>query len=379
MNIQSISSNNFKGYDARPLKGFLMSGNPYGIAREMKNIGQKEGFKIYSLLNDIECAEGLMHIGYSTNKLWAQDMWTIVKNKLQAFSFNNSTKLIKDFFNLDTTHMQKNCFDPLQRDHISGGNLFIVNNGISEELLIGEDELLRKDVSELLETYGVNKVIPIPQMDFHIDLFIRPLDKKRILLADDKLALDALKEGKSKLEKYVATLPPEKQKVYRNIFKNFNREIKEFKKNIKLNKNPKSEDVEKVLERAGYEVIKVPGRIYNSADIDYEMFLSHICNYINANAFINEKGDLVYITNKSAIDDLLGLTPELSKKIGFSFEDSFIKSIEPYVKREHIYFVEGKEGFVKNFMLTVNQGGIHCATMEIPKDVEINEQNSKNR
>ena len=92
MNIQSISSNNFKGYDARPLKGFLMSGNPYGIAREMKNIGKKEGFKVYSLLNDIECAEGLMHIGYSTDKLWAQDMWTIVKNKLQAFSFNNSTE-----------------------------------------------------------------------------------------------------------------------------------------------------------------------------------------------------------------------------------------------------------------------------------------------
>ena len=50
MNIQFTQNTNFKGYDARPLKGFLMSSNSWGIANEMRYIGEKEGFKVYSLV-----------------------------------------------------------------------------------------------------------------------------------------------------------------------------------------------------------------------------------------------------------------------------------------------------------------------------------------
>ena len=49
MKIQATSDTNFKGYDARALKGFLMSSNCQNIALEMSNIGKKEGFKIYSV------------------------------------------------------------------------------------------------------------------------------------------------------------------------------------------------------------------------------------------------------------------------------------------------------------------------------------------
>ena len=52
MNIQSISQTNFKGYDARPLKGFFMSSNCRGIAEEMREIGQREGFRIFSTVSD---------------------------------------------------------------------------------------------------------------------------------------------------------------------------------------------------------------------------------------------------------------------------------------------------------------------------------------
>ena len=79
---------------------------------------------------------------------------------------------------------------------------------------------------------------------------------------------------------------------------------------------------------------------------------------------------MVYITNKSNIDEMLGLTPEISKIIDFSFEDEFIKSIAPYVKKEKVYFIEGEGNYVANEMLQAYQGGIHCACSEIPLNVE---------
>ena len=191
------------------------------------------------------------------------------------------------------------------------------------------------------------------------------------------MSLSILKEGYSKFKKYVFSLPAEKQNIYMKRLKAFSSEIKNFKKNIKENKSAQADDVVNKLVESGYEAIRVPGRIYNTSLVDYEYYLSHICNYMNANVVKNNKGDLVYITNKSVIDELLGLTPELSKRMGFSFEESFIKSIESYIKREHIYFIEGKDNFVKNVMLTINQGGIHCACAEVPEGVTINDKCSK--
>ena len=380
MKVQPLNNKGFRGYDARPLKGFLMNGNPYGIAREMKRIGEKEGFKLYSLFDGILCEEGLNVSGCSTYKIWAQDMWTIVKDKLIHCYNNFSNDALKEFFNLEDSPIQKNwivnkTFD--YHEHISGGNIFIVKIGDKEELLIGEDEYNKENMPSLLKMYSVDKIIKIPQMDFHLDLFIRPLDNKRILIADDEMSLSILKEGYSKFKKYVFSLPAEKQNIYLKRLKAFSSEIKNFKKNIKENKSAQADDVVNKLVESGYEAIRVPGRIYNTSLVDYEYYLSHICNYMNANVVKNNKGDLVYITNKSVIDELLGLTPELSKRIGFSFEESFIKSIEPYIKREHIYFIEGKDNFVKNVMLTINQGGIHCACAEVPEGVTINDKCSK--
>ena len=88
---------------------------------------------------------------------------------------------------------------------------------------------------------------------------------------------------------------------------------------------------------------------------------------MNANVIKNRDGKLVYITNKSSVDDMLKLTPEISEKIGFSFEDEFIKSISDYVDREHIYFINGEKDFVKDRLLYDFGGGIHCLCTEIPE------------
>ncbi len=399
MNIQPTTQNSFKGYDARHLKGFLMSSNCYGIADEMYKIGQKEGFRIYSPFGGLfenKCDEIVPP--YSTNgNLWAQDYWTIVKDKLLTLKTTKLTDSILKFFNLkyDITEkctretprfMQinqdlfslfadiaekepenvKDSFirikDELnylhQKAHIPGGNIFIVKDGKKDSILIGQYELLIKyDTEDIQAMYGVKKVIPLPQMDYHLDLFIRPLDDKRILLADDKMSLDILYKGLAKLKS------SESDKEYQTML-SF---IKNFETNISINNRAQTDNVAQMLNKNGFEVIRVPGRIYETIPSENEEpYLKQFCNFINANVLINREGELVYITNKSNIDELLGLTPELSEKIGFSFENEFIKSISKYIKPEHIYFIDGDKNFISQIMLTEYQGGIHCVCSEVP-------------
>ena len=82
MKTNSITTTSFKGYDARPLKGFLMNSNPFGIARELKAIGDKEGFKIYSIIDGVVLKDQINPASYDTFNIWVQDMWTIAKNSL---------------------------------------------------------------------------------------------------------------------------------------------------------------------------------------------------------------------------------------------------------------------------------------------------------
>jgi hypothetical protein len=125
-------------------------------------------------------------------------------------------------------------------------------------------------------------------------------------------------------------------------------------------------------------VIRVPGRIYETvfrryggkfSNANFNNDLKHLCNYINANVLINPNGDLVYITNKSSFDKKLGITPKIVKEVGCSFEEAFIESILPYVKREHIYFIKGDKNSLET-MLSRLGGGIHCTCAEIPESIE---------
>ena len=59
------------------------------------------------------------------------------------------------------------------------------------------------DYSKLQENFGVKKITFLPQMDYHLDLFIRPLDNKRVLLTDDSLTLKMLETGICKFEEAI--------------------------------------------------------------------------------------------------------------------------------------------------------------------------------
>ncbi|MCM1338822.1 MAG: hypothetical protein NC191_04040 [Muribaculaceae bacterium] len=365
MNIQPTNQYTFKGYDARALHGFLMSSNIHGIADEMFKIGEKEGFKIFSPYGNRfgeKCTECLPPKSKIAFWVWAQDYWTILKDNLIARDFDKTARSIHDYFKLKFNPLQskirkniENMDDDfideyLFNTHIPGGNIFITKNGKRDEILIGQDELKKFSIQEIKKMYGVKKVITLPQMDFHIDMFIRPLDKKRILLADDNMSLDILNE----ISKKLPNRPKLRQRIerYATIFENMKAR----------NKLPQTDEIEKILKENNYEVIRVPGRIYTTLNTN----LMHHLNFMNANVLINNDGELVYITNKSQMNEILGLSKKIISEIGGSFEEYFTKIISKYVSPKHIYFVSGNRNYLPKKLLPDFNGGIHCACAEIP-------------
>lgn len=359
----------FKGYDARRLQGFMMSTNYCGIADEMQKIGKKEGFKIFSptINRDYnKCIENPPIKSKIFLWAWAQDYWTFVKNKLICKDFDPSSYSIADYFNLNFDKTQiaiKKSAANLCEDfedlftevtHIPGGNIFMVKKGRADEALVGEDELKKFSLEKIKNIYNVQKVIPLPQLDFHLDMFIRPLDKKRILLTDDRKSLKIL-------EQISKATPKNSESAERIdiIKKSFTKAIKTTKSDIK------TYIIEKTLQENGYDVIRIPGRVYSLIDGDT---YNH-CNFINANVLKNKRNELVYITNKSNIDDIMMLQPEVKEKLGGGFEEQFIKEIKKYINPEHLYFIDGENNFISKSMLKEFSGGIHCASSEIPLDL----------
>jgi hypothetical protein len=207
-------------------------------------------------------------------------------------------------------------------------------------------------------------------MDFHLDLFIRPLDKKRILVADDNLSLSLLEQGLKNLKLYVKESHLQSNDKIIFLVNSLQDQINKFKNNILQNDLPKADKIVSIIEYSGFEPIRVPGRIYDTTILNgRQTFLTHDCNYMNAISLINKDGDLVYITNKSSFDKNIGLNSDIAEKIGFSFEKEFIKSLSPYVNPNKIYFVDGKNNFISEKLLKDSQGGIHCVCAEIPINI----------
>ena len=199
MNVQSINQNSFKGYDARPLKGFFMGTNHCGLADEMAKIGKKEGFKIYSMLTTSSgelCNEYKKSSDLYINHFafWAQDVWSFVNEKI----ITSNVKFISEI----CRYFGINRFLQDHRKHIAGGNLFIVNNNGQEDLLIGKNDATKMTISGLKYNYQIKNIHVLPQMDYHLDLFIRPLNNNRILVADDGMTLMTLINGLEKLKEY---------------------------------------------------------------------------------------------------------------------------------------------------------------------------------
>lgn len=430
----------FKGYDGRALRGIIMNTNYRGVADEMLEIAKKEDLTLFFVnkarnginIKTNSVAETPVHRG-----CWAQDFWTVLNNNLQCLEEYGETEIVKKFFNLEFNPVQQNVRSKLDvglyqqlldflinlpkckvngvefvksrnkvtgeikltqksiidkdimengeilsklrhNTHIPGGNFFAVKgkNG-SNELLIGEDELKKYTLPQIKDMFGVEKIHLIPQADYHLDMFMRPLDKKRVLVADDEMMAEMFTEGFNKVAE--AVTKPENRaqsELLRKPFMMLGLYANQFKKIISLNPYPKVKDVEKVLNDAGFETIKVPGRVYevfqnHAIGRQKDYFLTQHLNFMNAVVHKKKDGDLVYITNKSLLDEHVGITEEIEKKIGFSLKQKFLEKIESYVKKEKVYFVSGENNAIAEELLPKYQGGIHCMCAEIPQGAKI--------
>ena len=356
MQIQSPTVTQFKGYDARKIKALCIGTTRGGVAHELCTIGKKVGFDVFvpvypTLINVEQCVRSV-DLGH---KLWLQDLVipTPKNTVIPIFSAELlATQISKMFDRVETRRFSK--LPP-------GGNMFFVKNNEREDLLIGADNgnLIAKN-DDLKSLLGVENVDIVPQMDFHIDMFLRPLENKNTLLTDDEMMVQLLIKGLSCINKALAKPDNDKQNL-KKVYNNLAQKLREFRQEIDKNSYAKFAITEKYLKKQGYNPIRVPGRIYS---IDSQGSMRCTTNFMNAVVTKNDNGELVYITNKSYFDEDCGITPEIKKQIGFSLEDEFKKSILAYVKPENVYFVEGEGHYLEN-LLECSFGGLHCITTEI--------------
>lgn len=368
MEIRNITpySPSFNGYGARPLKGIFMRytttlpNHFEKLAVQMEQIGKQHGFDVFVQGHNEFLYKHMQSLAAETfpirgdaSYIWVQDNVTFLPNNkiLQNNKIvNNFNMAVSKFFGVKT---KKSV------EHIQGGNYFIIENNGQRELLLGRFNI--DDIETLYRDLDISSIKVLSQADFHLDLFMRPLKDKVVLLADDKMWLDRLNSVMEKIETDKTLSTDHKIcKVYNKL-----KEIKTFVKvmNIPISSSPYTQlaNVENELLDAGYKVVKVPGRIFDYINAEDGILPNHFLNYMNAIVHENPQGELVYITNKSNLNKYCGITESVAKKIGFDFETEFINSVKDYIKPENIYFVDSNR-FLKEY-----QGGIHCLAAEIPK------------
>lgn len=357
MHVQHNSYINFRGYGARPLKGlFLRNTKMDGfnkVAEQLEVIGQKQGFDVFIqnhdniLTRNFNTLSQYRSIRGGSSYTWCQDNITFLPDKTFMTNprlVNKFNLALRDVLGVQNINTSK---------HVAGGNYYIINNNGIKELLLGEDDM--KNAAYLARMLKINSIKFISQADFHIDLFIRPLKDKTILVADDALWSKRLKQVISQIANDSSLT-----RVRNKLIEVYNM-ISVMCANIPNSRYAALSKVQEELAECGYQSVKVPGRIFEYANDNDGIVPQHILNYMNGIVHENKDGELVYITNKSNLNRYCGITEKVAQKIGFDFEFEFINSVKDYIKPENIYFVDTQK-FLKVF-----QGGIHCLAAEIPK------------
>jgi hypothetical protein len=345
----------FKGYDARPLQGIMMSTNVGGIGMQMREIAEKEGVKLFAATNQkvtsgIPDNAALERWTNEQSDTWAQDYWGFTKKDILC-CYRNIHSFVGKHFNLPTNPVQDKFIEEGDKfgKHIMGGNYFLIGDN---EILVGEDELEKIDPQTIQKMFDVEKVHVVPQMDFHIDMFLRPLDNKRILLADNNATRQLLSEAMDLQGDDVSWIVHERQ-GNDDIGVLLKQGVDDFIYSGENDFLPKK--IEAILDKGGFEVVKVPGRITGGVSglNRYNCKPRALVNFINAQAFKNDNDEIVYIYAKNKLDKIL------KEKTGIDFPKVFEDSIKNYVDK--IYSVE-----LPNKLLFTN-GSIHCLGAEVPK------------
>ena len=360
----------FTGCDARPLSAILLRDSfanvqYFRLIKELSGIGKKHGFDVFvqdskKIVNGQNYSlKQAMELPITEREnLWLQDNITITPEG----------KMFGNFFadrlnNLLSKFVKKTLV--FRKYHLQGGNFYFINDNGKTSLLIGKEEVaLGFPLKQVKQDFGLDKIYPISQPDFHIDLGVRPLKDKVVLVQDDELTLQKLQEIVDKAKKYCQknkSADAKKIKMFLEMIKDI------FQSSMAKKEYRNDKLIAKELTEYGFKVVKVPSnitRLANEADLNQDTH--YISNFMNAIVHQNKDGDLVYITNKSDIDSALNdVSPKVKEDIGFDWQNIFKQSVSEYIKPENVYFVDGC-GVIPQLIQNC-QGGIHCLCSEVPK------------
>ena len=417
------STNSFKGCDARDLKGLICTDkNAIG---NLPEIVQPLGIDIYypnpTKLSQRRNYETLLK---KNQVMWAQDYLTVLRGKHHILFYDRTRNFLSNFLNPFAKELEeKQGFMPIKlRSHLRGGNFFVCLKDGKRILLINEGKNIYSE-EDFKTFYGVAEVISLPSIDYHLDLFLRPLDNGNILVSDINKTREGLLYGQKYLKEFLSShnLKEEQKSAIENIIKNISNELVFLEATQEYDdhkRNPQNlEKAINILKGKGFNPIRVPAAYYRlkmlkseekikerEKELDEEiqhtlsiaksnpcftpdsierikkrlyedkmekmndpmLGVEAVNDYFNnfANAIVHKKdGELHYITNAPLLDKHLGITPETEKLTGFSTKNLFLESISPYIKKENVHFIDDKTTH-KLFDLC---GGIHCAVAEVVK------------
>ena len=312
----TLNSPNFKGYDALPLKALhIEESTSAGIMDELKEIAQQENF---------ELRQGLDYYR------WTQDLKMIVEKDKKPFLIVNDR--VEDTY-LEEMKIKYGISGKKNEFIATGGNTFIGKFPNGEKwMMVGYDELATKSYKYLSQEYGIKEenIIPIPQQNYHLDMFMRPIGYPYVLVNNPELVREKIKElnkdGKyDELEQAFLKKEQERQMEYSS-----------YKKTIKA------------LKKAGFEPIEVAG-----------VFGSGI-NFMNAIVNQHSNGKMTYITNGT-------MSLNGKKNIFQEIFEQELRQKAPDI--EKVYFINGALDSDSNFLMNELErfdGGLHCMTTEEP-------------
>lgn len=208
-----------------------------------------------------------------------------------------------------------------------------------------------KALETIVEDFRIRpeNLVLLPQPEFHIDMAVRPLNGRYVLVNDFEESLAMLETlGRHHWEEGP-------------IFQNpaiemgaLHDTLRRYRKEVTRQGYAGTEAVCKALKAGGFEPIRVPG-ILGAVVPGIRRKKSRPLNYTNAIVHQRGNGGLVYITNGSGI-------PELNQL----FKEALMRKA-PQVKR--VEFVTGpinQESISYIERCLRNDGGIHCMSAEHP-------------
>ena len=368
-NIQNTGKTNFRGYDACPLKTLytqdLEEDFEVEMFKQLHKIGIKEGFDVVAAHNNklYHYTEDIKAKGRSNNCAWAQDNKIFIrengKNKLLIPDICVDTPVLDSAYKFSELAKTEKI---LSNTNFEGGNVFLGKKPDGENYaLIGEDIFATNLVNSLYtmqnpdkntvlknlaETFKVKEenIFIVPQANWHIDIFLRPIGFPYVLINNPEMAIENLEELKKSAK-------DDEEKMYlggvllRDTQNDYRRLIR--------NKYKPIEDVKKALIKQGLIPIEIGGIYGNNGEINF------------MNAIVNKRpdGTMGYITNSA----------KSRRPVDLELEKMFKKQLKEKIKEiEDVYFVRGLNNYQNSgvntmrWLLENKSGGVHCLTCEEP-------------